>query len=419
MLIPINLDESGVGRKPLMKTKKALLPANNSRVLRLIWMNPGISRAELARDLRLDKSTVTDIVGKLKEHRIIEENEKNITLPQGGRPPIGLEINPDYAVVAGIEIQNHLYTLVISSLAGGILHSETVSMSVSRENLLETVVSVLETAGQKAAELNAPLIGAGVGVTGMVNPENGNIYYSIPLDIYTTYNLYDELNRRVDVPVLIENDANCCAWGEIAFHKSLELKDFLFVLAELGIRERRSGRKSGIGVGFGFVFNGEVYHGRDYSAGEFKSLNWRSGNTSQFSLTDEESTQIDSDRKLRRKLIREISRHVAFLANTLNLQQVFIGGDLERYQDEIVPLFKQELVRTWSYQELLDPKCKIAFSTYEHNAVAYGAAGMLLEHLFSLPEMETAKRRGDFRLSVFDYIAELSGSSEWGHHFVT
>lgn len=400
-----------------MRTKNTLLSSNISRVLRLIWMNPGVSRAELARDLGLDKSTVTDIVGKLKERRIIEEDEKNISLPQGGRPPIGLEINPDYAVVAGLEVQNHLYTLVLSSLAGGILHAETVSCSISRENLLETVVEVLEKARRKAGELQFPLIGAGVGVTGMVNPENGDIYYSIPLDIYSTYNLYEELNRRIDFPVLIENDANCCAWGEIALHKSLNLKDFLFALAELGTRRRRSGQKSGIGVGFGFVFNGEVYHGRDYSAGEFKSLNWRSGNTSQFSLTDEESIHIDSDRKLRRKFIREFSRHVAFLANTLNLQQVFIGGDLERYQDEIVPLFKQELVRTWSYQELLDPKCKIAFSTHERNAVAYGAAGMLLEHIFSLPEMESGKRRGDFRNSVFEYINELSEDPHWEDHF--
>ncbi len=58
------------------------------------------------------------------------------------------------------------------------------------------------------------------------------IRYSIPLRIEAPLDFRREVADRYDLPVFIENDANACAWGELVFHRSRRLRDFVFVLSE-------------------------------------------------------------------------------------------------------------------------------------------------------------------------------------------
>ena len=57
-----------------------------------------------------------------------------------------------------------------------------------------------------------------------------------------------ELEERVDLPVVVENDANAAAWGEFAFGAGHDVDDLLLVTV-------------GTGVGGGLVLDGELYRG--------------------------------------------------------------------------------------------------------------------------------------------------------------
>jgi len=70
-------------------------------------------------------------------------------------------------------------------------------------------------------------------------------------------------------------------------------------------RKGRANRSSywGIAVGFGFVINGKVHYGTDFSAGEFQSILWAESNQGQFSISDEASRTIRRDPKVLRKVM--------------------------------------------------------------------------------------------------------------------
>ncbi len=50
--------------------------ANTSLVAQLIWKSPGISRVDIARELNLYRSTVTNIISALIDDEVVYEGEE-------------------------------------------------------------------------------------------------------------------------------------------------------------------------------------------------------------------------------------------------------------------------------------------------------------------------------------------------------
>ena len=135
------------------------------------------------------------------------------------------------------------------------------------------------------------------------------------------------------------------------------------------------------GVGMGIVIGGRVHYGRDFSAGEFRSVFRTPDNQGQFSLSEEEAFRLEEDPAVLARFFRELSRNIAMLVNTFNLDHVFLGGDIERYEREFEPVLAEEIQFNWPYPG--DVQCAIRFSSLGEKAVAYGAAGMVLHRLFA------------------------------------
>ena len=68
-----------------------------------------------------------------------------------------------------------------------------------------------------------------------------------------------ELEPRLDLPVVIENDANAAAWGEFTYGAGHDVDDLLLVTV-------------GTGVGGGVVLDGELYRGAFGVGGEIGHL---------------------------------------------------------------------------------------------------------------------------------------------------
>jgi len=134
-----------------------------------------------------------------------------------------------------------------------------------------------------------------------------------------------------------------------------------------------------------------VHYGEGFSSGEFQSILWNEPNHGQFSISDEDSKRIEADKEVRSGVIGELSSHIAFLVNILNLTSVVIGGEIIKYRDEIVPVLRKEIQKNWSYPNQVE--CSIEFATMGDMAVAYGAAGMFLERFFSIPEIADGPAR--------------------------
>lgn len=364
-----------------MTTIKRTKEINLFRVMRAIWQSGSISRVDIARVLKLDKSTVTFLVNDLLASHLVKEVAVGEAGPQGGRKPVFLTIEKDAGCVLGFEIQPEGYTAIAINLLGEILYEHSGSLVTRGANLVEVFLDLLETTAGRMRKRELSIIGAGVGVPGIIDQRRGVIHHSLPFGLSEMLDFRAAIAGKVDVPVFIENDANCCAWSELAFQRTAGLKNFLFALVEFRKGSAYPELYKGIAIGLGLVINGRVHYGADYSAGEFRSVFWKGPRPAQLALSDREMLEVETNKSARGRFIAELSKNLALFVNTLDLNQVFVGGAIEKYRDEVAPVLAEEIQRNWSYATKVP--CEVSFSSLGDRSVAYGAAGMFLGQLFT------------------------------------
>lgn len=92
---------------------------------------------------------------------------------------------------------------------------------------------------------------------GQINSLDGKIIFANEnIPNYTGLNPKVKFESKFNVPVFVENDVNCAAYGEY-FANNLNPKDGTICLTY------------GTGIGGAIIINGEIYHGSSFSAGEF------------------------------------------------------------------------------------------------------------------------------------------------------
>ncbi len=353
---------------------------NTLKVLREIWLAHSISRVEIAANLKLNKSTVTHIVNELVDSSIVQEAEEGSPGPRGGRKPVYLNLNEKFGYIIGVELRPEAYTVVAVDLNGKILFSKSEHMEINGDNFTTSFFEIMSRINDERERTSVPLLGIGVGVSGIVNPVKGIIHSSIPISISDEYDFSREIASKFDIPVFIDNDANCCAWGELVFHRKSDLKNFMFALVEF----RELGEDHEVheitSVGIGIVIDGKVHYGDNYLAGEFRSVFRTESSRGQFSLTDDEIIRLKTDKEVLDRFFVELSKNLALFANTFNLNQIFLGGDIEKYKPDITKYLTEELRDNWAYA--FEVKREVQFSSLGDKAVAFGAAGIVLNRLF-------------------------------------
>lgn len=129
---------------------------------------------------------------------------------------------------------------------GNILATERIALRFRNaeafaNDLADLATAVLEKSGQSTSDVEY----VGVGIPGAV--KNGDILYTcnIPLRNVPLAALFQ---RKLDMPLLLENDANCAAVGEWLFGAGQGVKNVTVITL-------------GTGVGGGFILDGKLYAG--------------------------------------------------------------------------------------------------------------------------------------------------------------
>lgn len=100
------------------------------------------------------------------------------------------------------------------------------------------------------------MLGAGIGVPGIIDMETGLLRESPNLPGWEEYPVREEIERRLSSPVILENDANAAALGEKWLGAARDVNDMCILTL-------------GTGVGGGLVLHGRIWHGMNGMAGEF------------------------------------------------------------------------------------------------------------------------------------------------------
>ncbi|MFW6249636.1 MAG: ROK family transcriptional regulator [Alkalispirochaetaceae bacterium] len=381
---------------------------NTSRVMHDIWTSRETSRVEIARSLGLDKSTVSAIVNDLIDVGLISETREGSAGPLGGRKPVHITLNGKFGCVLGIELRPESYTAVGVDLNGEVVFSKFEKMQLAGSDLRASILDIVDRVDVERERCGLRLLGIGVGLSGVVNPHLGVIRFSIPLNFDEPINLYEEMAGEFDVPFLIENDANASAWGELAFHRHRELRDFLYCLVEFREVDRHEVLQEKISIGFGIAIAGSVHYGHEFSAGEFRSIFRDPEHLGQVALSREEAFRIEEDPKIMNRFVRELSRHIALFVNTFNLSHVFLGGSLDFEANRFRDILAEEIDQNWPYPNPVSTR--IGYSSLRERAVAFGAAGMVLERMFADIELvKGVTREGGWDATLLPGVALAEG----------
>ena len=102
---------------------------NQKLILENIFNKKEISRSELSKILKISKSTVTENISYLLKTNIIKEVGKGISMPLGGKKPILLSFNNDYAKIIAIDLSFAEPIFVLANIGGDILYETTINIS--------------------------------------------------------------------------------------------------------------------------------------------------------------------------------------------------------------------------------------------------------------------------------------------------
>jgi len=211
-----------------------------------------ISRAEIARQTALQRSTVSTIVDSLISEGLIEEIGTGQST--GGRCPTLLKLNTEGAAALGIDIAPTRTTVATSNLAGCVLEREEFDTDPDFE---KTITRATHAACRLLKRGTGMIDGIGVSLPGLVDPAAGKILY-IPYFNWRDLDVGQRIASATGLEVTIDNDANAAALAELWFGQPevSEARDFIMTfIAE--------------GVGTGIIFDRQVYRGRDGAGGEF------------------------------------------------------------------------------------------------------------------------------------------------------
>jgi hypothetical protein len=356
---------------------------NSTKICRSLWQHPLDSRADLAKRLGIDKSTITSETTDLIKRNVICELPKSRAMQNSGttgRRPIPLSLNKDYGTVLGISIQAGSYALSAVNLAGEAVFSQEVNESITKDNITDEIIRIQRDFIREHGQTVPRCLGIGIGVGGLINWENNTIRYSVPLDVREEFSFIDEIHRKTSLPVSLENNANCCAWAKLAFPKNPPPRNFLFLLVEFKQALVPHKQYGGVGIGLGIVINGKIHYGVHSFAGEFRSVFCSERNENQTSLNKAETDRILTDQGVMTRFINELAANIAMFSNTLDIGKIFISSDLETPGRQLCDVTRKALSDNWIFP--VEKEVPVDYSSYGANMIAYGAAGKLFQVLF-------------------------------------
>ena len=373
-------------------------------VLRHVAERGPRSRAAIAQETGLNKTTVSSLIGELLEFGLVRETELELR-GTVGRPALPVELSGHRVAGLGLEIGVDFLAARATDLTGAERHRALVGCD-NRARPVEQVLDDL--AGLAVAALDAidaaELLTAGavVALPGLVSSDSRLLV--APNLGWTDVSVPDLLTARLGaqaIPLRAENEANLGALAELWEGAGRRLRDFLYISGELG-------------VGAGIVVDGALFRGAHGFGGELGHVTVDPGGElcacgsrgcvetrvalgallRNSGLAADAGVDQLADRALagdERSLaaLREAGRWlgigVASAANLLNLSAIVIGGYFATLAPWLEPALEEELADRVLSAEWDAPV--VLTSELGGEAAVRGAAAAALRRVYEDPAL--------------------------------
>lgn len=200
---------------------------NRLRVLNLIALNEGFSRADVSRKLGLNKVSTSEIVDLLVKEQIITETGTRTT--SSGRPPITLELQKDVKMILAIDVGTRNTSVALVNLVGDMLRFERFP-TAKHPQPEQMAATIIQSANKFLARMKDPksVSGMVVSINAVVEPATGAIIRAKQWD-WESVPLAYALSKHVPFPVIVENNVKAMVLGERWFADIAQDTSYFYV----------------------------------------------------------------------------------------------------------------------------------------------------------------------------------------------
>lgn len=218
--------------------------ANQSAILRMIYLQGPITRPDIADQLELTRPTITTTVKTMIEKGIVAEVESMKEQIAGeassapGRRAYPVDIVPDSKFFVGVEMRGTHRAVCITDYRGNVVYqNEDLTICQDYATNMELTGLMILRAMNESAVPRSRIAGVGFCVPGLVDNDSGI------LEIHPGYNwknknLREDLRRRIGYngPISVSNNACARAQAAQLFRKEGTLGDsFAYLFISIGI----------------------------------------------------------------------------------------------------------------------------------------------------------------------------------------
>ena len=328
-----------------------------------------VSQAQIARETGLSRTTVSGVVGELRDQGLLDEVDQGELQPQsgsrGGRPPVVISLTQLAGAVIGIDFGHSHVRVMAADFSHSVLAERERQLAVDGDAVgaLDSAAELVEEVIRDAGLERSMVLGAAMGVPGPVDREHGTIASNSILPDWAGVRAVEEIRRRIGLPVAVDNDANLGALAEYTIGAGQGCSELAYI-------------KLSTGIGCGLVLRGHAYRGASGIAGEIghtcideggpycycgnrgclETLVGGSAIVEMLRRTHGEDLTLGRVLAMAaggeaacRRAIQDAGRHVgvavANLCNLLNPQRVVVGGQLSLAGDLLLDPMRDSFSR--------------------------------------------------------------------------
>lgn len=212
---------------------------------------------ELARKTGISPPTVSKLAGSLLKARLLEEGDSPETAL--GRPARVLRLAGERVCVLAVVLDTNECHLAAAGLDGRLRHDEAVAFRTPHDygQLLKTLVA--EARRLLRAQNKTTPLALGLSIPGLLDRHRGQVLLSAHLHLLDGRFPAADLQKRLDIPVILLHDTDALCIGERAFGQVQGMDDLVLIDATAG-------------VGAAVMVDGHLMAGHSGLAGEIGHL---------------------------------------------------------------------------------------------------------------------------------------------------
>jgi predicted NBD/HSP70 family sugar kinase len=239
---------------------EALRRRNLLHVVDALQRSGTATRSDLARGTGLSRSTIATLVADLQARGVVVERGRPAESSPAagrGRPAAFLALDPSVGTALGLDFDHDRVRVAVADLSSTVLAEDEIRLDIDHNaaDALDASAELVEHVLREAGVARERVIGVGVGLPSPIDRATGAVGSPTILPSWTGLRPAEELGRRLDLPVTVENDANLGARAERAYGAGRDFDDFVYVILRAGI-------------GAGLVLGGQLHAGTAGFAGE-------------------------------------------------------------------------------------------------------------------------------------------------------